>query len=377
MPQEERLSKVYRRNFVAALGVASALLLLYAFYLLRHVALLFAFAGFLAYFLAWPVERLAKRWPRWVAVTTVFSAFVILLLGLVVAIIPVTFYQTQQLVATLPDLIRRVEEASAGLKLQFLPGRHVDIAAYIDHLLNELQKATPNLLQNVYGYTQSFITGTAAVVVSMILIPLITLYFLMDSQRLRAALLSWFPTYLQGDAERALTSVNRSLSSYIYSRVILSAFVGVAVSIMLAILGLPYALLLGVLSFVGEFIPVIGSWISFAIIALVTLATDPLDLPWIIVLTIIIQTFQNYAIAPKLMGDTMDIHPLTVILAMLIGAALGGIAGLVVAIPAAAAAKVIFNIFVLRREDRGITVPPLDLISGGGGQADIQEAPKQ
>jgi len=377
VPQEERLSKVYRRNFVAALGVASALLLLYAFYLLRHVALLFAFAGFLAYFLAWPVERLAKRWPRWVAVTTVFSAFVILLLGLVVAIIPVTFYQTQQLVATLPDLIRRVEEASAGLKLQFLPGRHVDIAAYIDHLLNELQKATPNLLQNVYGYTQSFITGTAAVVVSMILIPLITLYFLMDSQRLRAALLSWFPTYLQGDAERALTSVNRSLSSYIYSRVILSAFVGVAVSIMLAILGLPYALLLGVLSFVGEFIPVIGSWISFAIIALVTLATDPLDLPWIIVLTIIIQTFQNYAIAPKLMGDTMDIHPLTVILAMLIGAALGGIAGLVVAIPAAAAAKVIFNIFVLRREDRGITVPPLDLISGGGGQADIQEAPKQ
>lgn len=351
-------------------------MLLYALYLLRNIALIFAFAGFLAYLLSWPIEQIARRWPRWAAVTLVFGGFIILMLGLVVAIIPVTFKQTQDLITTIPDIIMRLEDSLAGLRLQVLPGRELDLTTYLDELLTRVQQSTPSLFSNLYSFTQTFVSGTATVASAVIVIPLVTLYFLMDSARLRKALLGCFPRHMQGDVNLTLTAVNRSLGSYIYSRVLLALFVGITMTALLAILGVRYSLLLGTFAFVGEFIPVVGAWISLIVIAIITLATEPLDLIWIIVFTIVIQMVQNYVLAPKLTGDAMDLHPLTVIIAMLIGGSMGGIAGLVVAIPAAAALKVILSVFVFRREDRGISVPTLDLISSTN-EADIQEAPHE
>jgi predicted PurR-regulated permease PerM len=113
-----------------------------------------------------------------------------------------------------------------------------------------------------------------------------------------------------------------------------------------AALGVPYGMLLSVLAFVGEFIPVVGWWIAFVPIVLITMLSDnPYAVVWVISGISLLQLVQNYAIAPKLISDTMDIHPLTVVLAMLIGGALGGGVGLLLAVPVAAAAKAVLNQF--------------------------------
>jgi predicted PurR-regulated permease PerM len=108
--------------------------------------------------------------------------------------------------------------------------------------------------------------------------------------------------------------------------------------------------------------------------AVVAIATDPWDVLWICIIMVAAQIVQTYVLAPKLMGDTMDMHPLTVVLAMLVGGTLGGIAGLIISIPAFAAAKIILNVFVFRRREPGIALPSLDLISQGGGPADFRES---
>jgi len=72
---------------------------------------------------------------------------------------------------------------------------------------------------------------------------------------------------------------------------------------------------------------------------------------------IVINIIENYFLAPKIMGDTMDLHPLTVLIAMIIGAYIAGIIGLLVALPVVAAIKIIFNIFVVRREEFGFAAP--------------------
>jgi predicted PurR-regulated permease PerM len=93
------------------------------------------------------------------------------------------------------------------------------------------------------------------------------------------------------------------------------------------------------------------------------------DLIWALCAVVALNLFQNYVISPKLVGETMNIHPLTVVIAMLVGGSVGGAAGLILALPAAAAFKILLNIFVFRREEKGISVPRLDVIAAGRGGA--------
>lgn len=374
MAQHEPMTHVFRRFFVAALAVVAVLVLVYTIYRLRWVALLFAIAGLLAYLLAWPIRRLERRWPRPAAVWTVFVGFIVLLMGLFGLILPVISNQVQDLLTHVPDLLARLDASTYEMRWQILPGRELVIADYFTEITDEIDRRIPEIASNIFSYTQFVVSGTAAFLAAVLIIPLVTLYLLLDSPRLRLALVGCFAAHWRQDVDKALIALNRSLGSYIYSRVLLALFVGVTTTLTLLAFGIDYALLLGLLAFAGEFVPVLGPWLAFVPIALVVLATAPFSFIWIAIIFLLIQLFENYWLAPRWMGGTMDLHPLTIILAMLIGATLAGIAGVLVAVPAAAALKVIFNIFVFRREEPGIEVPGLDLISNPG-QPDYTEQP--
>jgi predicted PurR-regulated permease PerM len=258
-----------------------------------------------------------------------------------------------------------------------ITGQEFRPAEYLDQLVAQLQQSVPGIMSNLLNYTQSVVTGTAAVMVALIVIPLLALYFLLDSERLRKALVGCFPPRMHDDLERALTAVNHSLSGYIYSKTAMALFVGIAMFIVLAVCGVPFSILLGILACLGEFVPVIGAWVAFVPIALAALTTGPVALLWVIILSIVVQLVQNYLVAPKLMSERMDLHPLTVVLAMMVGGTLAGIGGLILALPVAAAGKVFLNVFVFRRQEPGIPVPALDLISDEDGSADFRELPPE
>lgn len=374
MAQHEPMTQVFRRYFVAALAVVAVLVFVYALYRLRWVALLFAIAGLLSYLLAWPIQRLTRRWSRPAAVWTVFVGFIVLLMGLFGLILPVVSNQVQDLLTHVPDLLSRLDASTAEMRWQIWPGRELVVADYFTEFTDEIDRRIPEIAGNVLSYTQSLLSGTAAFLLAILIVPLMTLYLLMDSQRLRKALVSCFAEHWRRDVEKALVALNRSLGSYIYSRVLLALFVGLATTVLLLAFQIDYALLLGLFAFAGEFVPVLGPWLAYVPITVVVLATEPFSFIWITIIFLLIQVFENYWLAPRWMGGTMDLHPLTIILSLLIGAALAGIAGVLVAVPAAAALKVIFNIFIFRRQEPGIEVPPLDLISNQGSP-DIREHP--
>jgi predicted PurR-regulated permease PerM len=378
VPPQEKVSQVFRRYFVAALGVVSVLVITAALYRLRDVALIVAFGGFLAYFLAGPVDMLTRRRvPRRVAVRVVCYTSLLLVLGILGPLGTVLYNQAQSFVSTIPGLLADLESELQGWSLTIVPGEELKLAQYLDQVVAQVQHSAPAITSRLLNYTQSVVFGTAAVVVALLLIPLITLYMLLDSERLKRALLGCFPGRMHADVERAMSAVNCALSGYIYSKTAMSLFVGVSTCFVLLILRVPFAVILGILACVGEFIPVVGPWIAFVPIALVALSCGPVALLWVVVAVVVIQLVQNYIIAPKLMGDTMNLHPLTVLLSLVVGGALGGVLGLIIATPAAAAAKVILNIFVFKRGEPGIAVPSLDLISAVDGEVDMQERPPE
>jgi predicted PurR-regulated permease PerM len=373
MVEREPMTLVFRRYIVATLAVVTVLVVCYAMYQIRIVALLFAIAGMLAYFLAWPITQLSKKVSRRAAVWIVFPAFFVVVLGLVGSIIPLVYGEIQDLVTRVPDMLNKLESTVLNWRFQVMPGREIVMADHFTNALDDVEQRIPQILGSALDITQSVVSSTASVIAAVLIIPLMTLYLLIDSSRLRDAMIGCFSKRWQPDVDRALTAVNKSLGGYIYSRVLLALFVGILTTIILLVLGIDYALLLGLLAFAGEFIPVLGPWLAFAPTAVIVLATNPYMLIWVVILYIAIQIIENYVLAPRWMGDTMDLHPLTVILAMMIGGTLGGIAGLFVAVPAAAAVKVIMGVFVFRRVEPGIDVPKLDLISSMGGNADIQD----
>jgi predicted PurR-regulated permease PerM len=360
-----RLTQLYRRSFIAALGVLSAVLLVAALYAIRNIAMMFAVAGLLAYLLAGPIDWLSARFGRRRLFTVlVFIVFVILLLGLFGSFIPIVGGQIADLIKNAPEIVEQLEGRYIDLNKRYgFAEPDTRLSDYLTQLTSQLQENNSETFAKVWGYGRTVLGGAASALTWMFLIPLMTLYLLLDSHRLRRALVMLFAERHQANVDQALTAVNKTLGSYIYSRVVLAGFVWLTYTILLTAFGVPYALLLGILAFIGEFIPVVGNLIAFVPIALLVLVTVPDRFIWIVLIIVVIQGLQNYVVQPKVMSDAMDIHPLTVVLVMLVGGTLAGGMGLLLAVPVAAAIKAITSVLVQRREDLlGVNLGIVDLV---------------
>jgi predicted PurR-regulated permease PerM len=359
-----RLSQMYRYGFVAALGVLTALALAGVLYAARQVVMMFAVAGLLAYLLAGPIDWLTARFGRRKLFTgVVFAAFVLLMLGLFSSFIPVVAVQTRDLVQNFPDYVAQIEQRFNEIGARFNMSEEVRLSDYLHHLQSQLQGNSPDVMSKILGYGKTVLSGTAIALSWMVLIPLMALYLLLDSDKLRRQLMGLFSERHQPSVDQALTLVNKTLGSYIYSRVVLALMIWIAYTILLLAFGIPYFYLLGILAFIGEFIPVVGGLIAFTPIALVVLATASDKFIWIVLIIVVLQAFQSYVTAPKIMSESMDIHPLTVVIAMLVGGALGGGLGLLLAVPVAAAVKAIYTVFTRHREDLlGVNMSVVDLV---------------
>jgi predicted PurR-regulated permease PerM len=377
MAEQEKAAGLIRRGALLMIGAMSVALLAYLLFALRNVMLVVVLAGFWAYFLAWPAKALSRWMPTRVAVHLSFYISFLLILGLLGPIGGVLFTQANEFIKQIPEMALRLEQSISSLSIELLPGQTLQFDQSITDALEQLRQNAPTILSRAINTGQSVISGTAEVLLALIVIPLMALYMLLDSDRLRRAVLDVFPARMRDDVARVMTSINRSLGSYIYNRVILALFASLAMFAVLLILKVPFPVILGLLAFISEFVPVIGAWVALVPILLIALATKP---AWVVVTLLIafgvIQLLQSYVLTPKLMSESMDMHPLTVVIAMLIGGSIGGFAGLLLAIPLAAILKVIVNVFVFRREEKGMHVPALDLIGAGnppgGGDLDYR-----
>jgi predicted PurR-regulated permease PerM len=356
-------------------GALLVLLVLYSLYLLRNVALILALAGFWAYFLAWPARELTRWFRPRVAIRLVFYTSFVVLLGMLGPIGTVLYHQVDDLIRGLPTMAVTLEESISGFRFEVIPGQSVSLAESLNNMLEQLRQNAPAVLAHAFDLSQTFLTGTVEVLAALLLIPMISLYLLLDSERLRRALLELFPVRLRTDVGQVLTTVSRSLGNYIHSRVIMALFASLSLLVVLLVLQVPFSLVLGVLAFLSEFIPVIGAWVVLVPTCLIVLANEPQQIWWVIIAFGLIQLVQNYLLAPRLMSDTMDIHPLTVVIAMLIGGSIGGFAGLLLAIPAVAAVKIILNVFLFRRPEKGVPVPAWELAGTAPAVSDNPAAP--
>ena len=330
---------------------------------LGHVLFLFLTAGVIAFTLNPLVRDLARlRLPRGIAVFVVYAAFLTLVVGVVAAFGAFVVSEARSAGERVDRYL--TEEAPATGET----GAQVDIdrlqAWLDDHGLEgirideELDELTSNVgAGEISGYVQdaiSFAQGAAFSVIvllfSLILIIVISIYMLLDMNRLEAGIDRRFPPH----GGIPLTQrIERALWGYVRGQAILSVVIGSSAGAGMWLLGAAdlvdgaerYALLFGVWTGFIEVIPYIGPWLSSVPPALYALVVDPVGFLWVAALFVFIYQIEGHVVVPNVMANALRLHPLLVIFGLLAGGELYGIAGVLIALPTMAAGRAIWEFF--------------------------------
>ena len=290
---------------------------------------------------------------------------------------PVLWHQTSQFGATLPEQASRGQELMMntlewvrGLqqKLQPVPvlGEERTVrdelwawaAGYIEDLISWLQQSLPGILGTIGGFLQRSVggfLGVAGVAVSLFLVPLFLFFFLKDSATFAKEWRQYIPlpeSPLRNEVASLLEEINGYLVRYFRGQFTVSLIDGVLIGSALFVMGLNFALLIGLAVGLLALIPYVGltlCWIPAVLIAVAQFGdwTHPLIVTAIF---IAMSNLESFFIAPRVVGDSVSLHPLTVILSVLIWTlVLGVLLGALLAVPLTATIKVLLQRYVWHR----------------------------
>ena len=226
----------------------------------------------------------------------------------------------------------------------------------------EISKYTQDALTFAQGAATSIIVG----LFNIVLIVVISIYMLLDMDRLERVVDRRFPP---GAGLSLTRRIEKALAGYVRGQLILSTVIGLSAGIGMWVLGrtglVPgadkYALLFGVWTAVIEVIPYIGPWLSAVPPAIYAVVVDPISVLWVIGLFIFIYQIEGHVVVPNVMANALRLHPLLVIFGLIAGGELYGIWGVLLALPTMAAARAIYEFFRERVEfdswDDGAEIP--------------------
>jgi predicted PurR-regulated permease PerM len=213
----------------------------------------------------------------------------------------------------------------------------------ISRVRDDLVSAVRSVAGNVLGGAFGLITSTFSFAVTLFGVVFIAAYLLVDVRRFEATFLSAVPHGYRRDAKTLWDAFGYSLSRYLGGLALVLFIQGAISAVGLFLLGVPYALILGAFVSVAAVIPYLGAWLSAIPAVIVALTVSPTTA----LLFLGIQQLEGNFLTPRIQGNTLRVHPVLVFLAVIIGG-LGGIVGVIVAVPSLAVGRVLFDFFRVR-----------------------------
>jgi len=217
----------------------------------------------------------------------------------------------------------------------------------------ELFRALEQIAQRVRQDPRAFFAGflragasAAGLIFSGVLILTLALYFLLDQEQIRKALLDHLPRRHRDRVDLTITEVARVIRSYFVGQAIVSSIFAILTFLLLTILGVPYATVLAGLAFALDAIPNIGATLAVIVPALVAFASEGIvDALIVVGVVMVYQQIENNLIAPRILGEKLEIPPVLTLIAILVGGAVLGVIGVIIAIPLAGVLPVIDRIW--------------------------------
>ncbi|MGP1382796.1 MAG: AI-2E family transporter [Thainema sp.] len=322
-PLFERLNNSALIRFLLLFACGWAVVELLAYF--EMVVVVFSCATILAFLLSYPVGWVSRYLPRGIAATLVFS-IALIILGVAIATLGITVLsQGERLVDNITELLDSLNPLLNQIEQRLEQwNAEVDFAAIED----SLRERAIGLVTSGLAVIQVMLTN----LIHLILIAVVAFFMLLDGNKIWQLILRAVPYHLH---RRLTVTIRRNLLGFFWGRLILSTFFGASTFIVFLLLGVPHAFIFAVVAGLFDLIPGIGATIGISLIALLML-TQSIWLPiQIVVVCILLQQVEENILLPHVMKGSLNISPVVMFFALLVGARIAGILGLFLSIPIA------------------------------------------
>jgi predicted PurR-regulated permease PerM len=337
--------------------IVAVALTLYLLYLLRQPIGWLIVAGFIAIAMAGPVSFLQRYMPRGLAIFLAYLGLLLIPVLLGAILLPPIITQLDNLATNAPEYVADVREfIDENGTLRNLDQKY-DIGAK----LQEEAAKLPGRIGDAAGVLGDIGVGIVNSVFALVTILILSVFMVSGGPGFRNRMLELQPSDRRARLERVLERVADAVASYVGGALVQATIAGVLAYLILLVLGVEFRAPLAVLVFVFDLIPLVGATIGAVLVGIVTLFFNfpTATIAWV-VWSIVYQQIENNVIQPQIQKRAVDVHPFVVLVAVLFGATLFGVAGALLAIPVAASIQIAVREWIEWRKaaEAGDAPPP-------------------
>lgn len=303
-----------------------------------HLALIVAFSVLLTYALLPAVNFFARfRFvPRGLSILLVYAVMFLGLATFIAVISVPASKQVKEFASSYPEYVSQFNDGIPKLQAE-LDQRNIDYN--LRDRTSELVSHLEDNADNAVTKTGSVVTGFFGTLSTLFFILFVTAYFLHSGHRFVQRIIGLFPKRRQRLVRKLTTDYDRILGSFVRGQLLIALIVAVTVGIFTTIIGLPYSVIIGLVAGVTALIPVIGALLGVVLPVVIAAFVKPILIPVFLVFFILLNELTDKVLYPRIVGRAVELHPLLVLFALLIGVSLAGIAGALLATPVLALIK--------------------------------------
>ncbi|MCG6134938.1 MAG: AI-2E family transporter [Nostoc sp. LLA-1] len=319
----EQLNNTKLIRYVLLFALSWAIIQVLAYF--ETVLIIFIFAGILAFLLNYPVKWTERFLPRGIAIIIIFLLSLLIVGGLVATLGFAILSQFQELLNQAPqflDYLISLLDTLQNLLTRF--NFQVNLQAVEEELRNQILAGIGTGLTTF----QIIVTN----LVDLVLIAVVAFFMLLDGKRIWNFIMKIFPPNTR---DKFTSAVQQNFLGFFWGRLLLSLFFGISVFIVFIVMQLPYALFLAAIAGVFDLIPGIGATIGIALVSLIVLPQGILVSLKVLIGCVVLQQVEENLLMPRIMQGSINMNPVFMFFALLVGARVAGLVGVFLSIPVA------------------------------------------
>lgn len=308
------------------------------------------FIGFVIAWLFNPlVVKLENRgWNRAVASMVIFLVFILIIFAFFSMLIPTIYTQLNDLIASLPGIFNSVRNWITNFLNNFNSSDMVDVASIEANIFKSMEDLGTNITTNLPSMIMNAVgvvfSGLGTMAISLV----VGLYLLFDFNNATDHLLKYIPKTHKYEIETLINQIGEELRKCVRGTLTVACMVFVCDSLGFALAGLKAPILFGLLCGITDLIPYIGPYIGGAAAVIVGFSQSPMIGIIVLIIAVVVQLVENYVLQPVVMSKTVELHPVTIIIGLLIFGHFFGIIGMILAMPIMSLIKVVYRFFATK-----------------------------
>ena len=302
-----------------------------------------------------PAVLKQRRLSRPLAIIIVYLMVILMIAGLMAFLVPVVINQVESLWAQREQLVAKGQALLGEWLIRYRATIPEEWRRTIEENLVKAAGAVGQTVQEGMVSTVSAVTSTVSLALGMVVIPFWLFYVLADEGQMANAFEATVPDSIEPDVRNVLRITDDILSAYIRGQLLLCVVVGAMATVGFVLAGVDFAVLLGLIVGLCEFIPFVGPILGAVPALIVAVIKSPITALWTLLVIVVVQQVENLFLVPRIAGESVKLHPALIMVVLVIGNEALGLWGMIVAVPLTAIVRDVFKYLYLRFSDEPVS----------------------